>query len=335
MAGKGDCTGASEQIARKQARASGHPPLYAAMSREEFSERVSRAFGMLKECSLCPRACGVDRTEGQRGFCRTLDKPFVSSWGPHFGEEPPLVGPHNMKAGSGAIFFGNCNLGCIFCQNWTISHHRGGSDTAEGAEISTERLASIMLELQDAGCHNINLVTPTHQMPMILKALGAAKDRGLALPVVYNTGGYDSLEAVRLLSGIVDIYMPDFKYWDPEMAAKYSLARDYPETAKAAIREMHRQVGDLVIENGVAIRGLLLRHLVLPCGIAGTKDVVKFVSEEISKNTYINIMDQYHPCFKAFEHPPLDRRITEGEYEEAVRAATEAGLRRIAGVTVQ
>jgi putative pyruvate formate lyase activating enzyme len=292
---------------------------------EALSDKVRAAEEILKDCHLCPRRCGVDRTRGEKGFCRVLDRPFVSSWGPHFGEERPLVG----RFGSGTIFFAGCNLGCIFCQNWTISH------LMEGGEVSFEKLAGVMLELRDAGCHNINLVTPTHQMPMILRALLIARGKGLDLPIVYNTGGYDSLEALRILDGVVDIYMPDFKYSDPEQAKRYSKAPDYPEAAEAAIREMHRQVGDLVMDaQGIALRGLLVRHLVMPGGVAGTAEVVRFIAEEISKDTYINIMDQYHPCYKAFEHPPLDRRITSEEYREAIRLALRAGLRRIDGITV-
>ncbi len=290
-----------------------------------LAEKVKTAEEILKSCTLCPRECKVDRTAGKFGFCRTGDKPFVSSWGPHFGEERPLVGTH----GSGTIFFGNCNLGCIFCQNYTISH------LGEGSEMSFERLAEVMLELQGRGCHNINLVTPTHQMPMILRALSMAARKGLTIPIVYNCGGFESLEAVKLLDGVVDIYMPDFKYADPDMSFKYSKAKDYPSVAKAVIREMHHQVGDLVMdESGVAMKGLLLRHLVLPEGVAGTGEVVRFIAEEISKNTYVNIMDQYRPCYKAFDNPPLDRRITGKEFTEAVKLAREAGLTRLDSVTV-
>lgn len=192
-----------------------------------------------------------------------------------------------------------------------------------------------MLEIQDMGCHNINLVTPTHQMPMILHSLAIASEKGLNIPIVYNCGGYESLEAIKILDGVIDIYMPDFKYSDPEMALKYSKAKDYPQVARAVIKEMHRQVGDLIIdERGIALRGLLIRHLVLPEGIAGTGEVVRFIAEEISKDTYVNIMDQYYPCYKAFEHPPLDRRITTREYSEAINLALRAGLRRIDGITV-
>ncbi len=299
-------------------------PLYLGLGDNELRERIKNAFELIKGCRLCPRQCGVDRTEGETGFCRTADIAIVSSWGPHFGEESPLVGRH----GSGTIFFTHCNLGCLFCQNYTISH------LGEGMEVSSERLASIMLELQGLGCHNINLVTPTHQVPMILDALPHAIERGLSVPIVYNTGGYDSVETLRLLEGIVDIYMPDFKYADPEVARRYSLAEDYPDVAKAAIKEMHRQVGDLVIRDGIALRGLLVRHLVLPEGLAGTEEVVRFIAEEISPNTYLNIMAQYHPCYKAFDYPPLDRRISSREYKEALNAAIKAGIKRIDGVTI-
>lgn len=300
-------------------------PAYKRLSTQELWEKVRNAEAILKKCTLCPRNCGVDRTSGEKGVCKTGDKPFVSSWGPHFGEERPLVG----RFGSGTIFFSYCNLKCIYCQNWTISH------LGEGKEVSHERLAEIMLEVQEMGCHNINLVTPTHQMPMILHSLAIASEKELNIPIVYNCGGYESLEAIKMLDDVIDIYMPDFKYSDPEMAMKYSKAKAYPAVAKAVIKEMHRQVGDLIIdEKGIALRGLLVRHLVLPEGIAGTGEFVRFIAEEISKNTYINIMDQYYPCYKAFDYPPLDRRITTSEYSEAINMALKAGLRRIDGVTV-
>lgn len=300
-------------------------PAYKGLSTKEFWERVKTAEAILKECTLCPRNCGVDRTAGERGVCKTGDGPLVASWGPHFGEEMPLVG----RFGSGTIFFSFCNLKCIFCQNWTISH------LGEGEEVSFERLAEIMLEIQRMGCHNINLVTPTHQMPMILHSLAIAARIGLNVPIIYNCGGYESLEAIRILDGVIDIYMPDFKYSDPDMAMKYSKAKDYPLVAKAVIKEMHRQVGDLIIDDrGIALRGLLVRHLVLPGGIAGTAEIIRFIAEEISKDTYINIMNQYYPCYKAFEHPPLDRRITTQEYAEAIDMALKAGLRRIDGITI-
>jgi putative pyruvate formate lyase activating enzyme len=300
-------------------------PSYLNLLEEVWVEKISLLEDVLKRCTLCPRDCEVDRTSGEKGFCRTGILPFISSYGPHYGEERPLVG----RFGSGTIFFGNCNLACIYCQNYTISQ------LGEGVEVSFERLANIMISLQEQGCHNINLVTPTHQVPMILKSLYIAKGKGLKIPIVYNCGGYEAIETLKVLDGIVDIYMPDFKYADPEKGLKYSKVKDYPKFAKAAIKEMYRQVGDLVInKGGIAARGLLVRHLVLPEGIAGTEEVVRFIVEEISKNTYINIMDQYHPCFKAFDHPPLNRRITTREYEDAINIAIKFGLKRIDGVTV-
>ena len=300
-------------------------PAYLQLPPGVLADKVREGEEILKECTLCPRNCRVDRTSGQRGFCKTGDMPFISSYGAHFGEEKPLVG----KFGSGTIFMGHCNLGCIFCQNYSISH------LGEGVEVSFEKLAEIMLSLQKEGCHNVNFVTPTHQLPMLLRSLLIASEKGLKLPIVYNCGGYESLHVVEMLNGVVDIYMPDLKYTDPAMALKYSKAEGYPEAAKASLKEMHRQVGDLLIDKrGIALRGLLVRHLVLPGGIAGTADVVQFIAEEISKNTYINIMDQYHPCYKAFDHPPLDRRITTEEYAEAVELAEEAGLTRIDGITI-
>lgn len=300
--------------------AKGFVVAYLKLSRKELRERIRSAEEILKDCTLCPRNCRVDRTAGKLGFCRTGDKPFVSSYNPHFGEERPLVG----RYGSGTIFFTNCNLGCLFCQNWTISH------LGEGGIVSFEELARMMITLQNLGCHNINLVTPTHQVPMILRSLEIAIDKGLNVPIVYNCGGYESIDTLRILEGIIDIYMPDFKYSDPEVAKRYSKAKDYPQIAKMAIKEMHRQVGDLIIDDrGIALRGLLVRHLVLPEGLAGTEEVVRFLVEEISPNTYTNIMAQYYPCYKAFEHPPLDRRITQEEYRKARESAIKAGLRRL------
>jgi len=297
---------------------------YLALSPALIEAKASAAWELLKDCTVCPRLCHVDRTAGEKGFCRTLDRPFISSWGPHFGEERPITGTR----GSGTIFFANCNLCCLYCQNWSISQK------AEGTPVSTEKLADIMLELQDSGCHNINLVSPSHQVPMFLKALMAAIKKGLRVPIVYNTGGYDMVETLKLLEGVVDIYMPDFKYWDPETAGKLSGAPDYPERARAAFKEMHRQVGDLVMENNVALKGLLVRHLVLPGGLSGTAEVMRFIAREISKDAYVNIMDQYYPCYKAWSYPPMDRRITTLEYDEALNAAARAGIKRIDGVTV-
>jgi putative pyruvate formate lyase activating enzyme len=245
---------------------------------------------------------------------------MVSSYGPHFGEEAPLVG----KRGSGTIFLTNCNLSCLFCQNYSISQ------LGEGEMVSKEELAYMMLYLQAKGCHNINLVSPTHVVPQILEALKIAIERGLDLPLVYNTGGYDSVETLKLLDGIVDIYMPDMKYSDEKIAQELSGIKNYPQVNKAAVKEMYRQVGDLQInEEGIAQRGLLLRHLVLPHGLAGTEEMVNFVSKEISPNTYINIMAQYRPCYKAHDIPSLARPISTAEFQEAVKLAHQAGLSRL------
>jgi len=294
-------------------------PAYLLLPGGVLKERVMIAERILRECTLCPRNCRVDRHHLKKGFCKTGDLPFVSSYNPHFGEEAPLVGSH----GSGTIFFSGCNLGCIFCQNYSISH------LLEGTEVSLERLAGMMLELQGLGCHNINLVTPTHQVPMILGALEIAVGKGLSIPLVYNCGGYESVETLRLLDGIVDIYMPDIKFADSKIGFRYTKARNYFQKAKAAVREMHRQTGDLVMDSsGLALRGLLVRHLVLPNNLAGTRKVLEFIAS-VSKNTYINIMDQYHPCYKAVGDPELGRRITRTEYEEAVEAALDLGIVRI------
>jgi putative pyruvate formate lyase activating enzyme len=262
----------------------------------------------------------VNRQAGDAGKCRISREAMVSSYGPHFGEEAPLVGRH----GSGTIFFTNCNLRCLFCQNYSISQ------LGEGQKVSKEELAYRMLFLQAKGCHNINLVSPTHVVPQILEALELAVESGLHLPLVYNSGGYDSVETLKILDSIVDIYMPDMKYDDEETARELSGIENYPEINKAAIKEMHRQTGDLEInEEGVAQRGLLVRHLVLPHGLAGTKGIVNFLATEISPNTYVNIMAQYHPCYKVFEIPGLGRRISSAELQEALSLAQESGLRRL------
>ena len=283
-------------------------------------ERIESAFALLESCTLCPRACRVNRLKGERGSCRAGYLPEVSSYSPHFGEESPLVGLH----GSGTIFLTHCNLRCSFCQNFSISH------LGEGREVSFERLARMMLEIQDLGCHNINFVTPTHYVPQILEALAAAVGLGLRIPLVYNSSGYDSVETLQLLEGIFDIYMPDFKFARPEPAREYCHAPDYPETARSAIKEMHRQAGDLEIdESGLARRGLLVRHLVLPEGLAGTEEVVRFLAAEVSPNTYVNIMDQYHPCGDIRPRSPLGRRLTGDEYRKALDLARAAGLTRL------
>ena len=285
----------------------------------ELEKRVEALYSLLEECSLCPNNCGVNRLKGEKGLCQLLDKPMVSSYGPHFGEERPLVG----EGGSGAIFFTYCNMRCVYCQNWEISH------LGEGDVISVEDLARIMLILQMWGCHNINLVTPTHQVPFIVKAIYIAAKQGLNLPIVYNCGGYESLEVLKLLEGIVDIYMPDIKYMDDQTALKLSKIKGYSQVVKQAVKEMHRQVGDLVIEGGIAKRGLLVRHLVLPGGLSQTEDVVKFIAEEISRKTYFNLMDQYRPCGDAWKYPPLDRKLIKEEWEEALKVVEKYGLERL------
>lgn len=298
-------------------------PSYIKLKRTgEIHERVEAAYGlMLSFCELCPRCCGVDRASGRMGVCRTGILPVVSSYGPHFGEEPPLVGLH----GSGAIFFGNCNLQCIFCQNYEIS--RGGANR----EISIEGLADIMLSLERQGCHNINLVTPTHQLPQILSALEIAIEAGLDIPLVYNCGGYEPVKALSILDGIVDIYMPDAKYGSNEVGLQLSGVPDYWDRNREALREMHSQVGDLTMDDrGIAEHGLLVRHLVLPDGLAGTREVMHFLANEISRDTYVNIMEQYRPAYKAVGHPQIGRRVTHEEYLEAIEIASAEGLWRFA-----
>jgi putative pyruvate formate lyase activating enzyme len=287
----------------------------------ELKRRIEETHSMLEECRLCGRECRVNRLESTKGaVCRTGEKALVSSFNAHFGEEDPLVGQH----GSGTIFFTNCNLKCQFCQNCEISQ------LGEGREVSLEEIASMMLHLQGRGCHNINFVSPTHVIPQIMAALLIAADKGLQVPLVHNTGGYDSLEALRLLDGIVDIYMPDMKYADQEAGRKYSKVKDYPQVNQAAVKEMHHQVGDLVMdERGIAQRGLLIRHLVLPNGLAGTAEIVKFLAQEISPQTYLNVMAQYRPMYKAHEYPKINRRPTLEELQEAINLAQEAGLTRL------
>lgn len=262
----------------------------------------------------------MNRLENQKGFCRTGRRAVLSSYGPHFGEEDPLVG----EGGSGTIFFTHCNLLCLFCQNYEISH------LGEGREVGAEGLARVMLDLQRRGCVNINFVSPSHVVPQILEALAVAVPEGLKVPLVYNTGGYDCVETLGLLEGVVDIYLPDLKFMDGAFGREYCRAEDYPEKARAAIREMHRQTGDLEINRrGVAERGLLVRHLVLPDGLAGTREAMRFLAREISPRTYVNLMAQYRPCGRAGEHPPLNRRPNSAEFEEAIRMAGEEGIRRL------
>ena len=285
-----------------------------------LAEKIESAREIIKSCTLCPRQCKVDRTVGETGVCKTGDKAYVSSFNAHFGEEGPLVGTY----GSGTIFFTHCNLLCIFCQNYDISH------LGQGEEVSDEQLAGIMLTLQKKGCHNINFVTPSHVVPQILSALGIAVQNGLSLPLVYNTGGYDAVETLTLLDGVVDIYMPDFKFWDPMTAKATCNAKDYPEVAQKALFEMHRQVGDLFIdETGIAKRGILLRHLVLPHGLSGTREIMRFIARKISKNTYVNIMPQYRPCGRAGDVQELSFHLSQKDYETALQAAKKEGIQRL------
>ncbi len=285
-----------------------------------LQDKIGAALARLASCDLCPRRCGVNRIKEEKGTCRASYLPEVSSYSPHFGEERPLVGLH----GSGTIFLAHCNLRCRFCQNYSISH------LGEGRDVSFERLAGMMVELQNLGCHNINFVTPTHYVPQILKALLIAVETGLRVPLVYNSSGYDAVETLVLLDGVFDIYMPDIKFSSADPAAEYCSAADYPEAARRAVKEMHRQTGDLVLDDrGIALRGLLVRHLVLPEGLAGTREVMRFLATEVSKNTYVNIMDQYYPCGDVSHRSPLSRRITQEEYETAVSAAREKGITRL------
>jgi putative pyruvate formate lyase activating enzyme len=285
-----------------------------------LQERIESALSILENCRLCPRHCEVNRLEGELGVCRTGRKAVVSSYSPHFGEEDPLVG----REGSGTIFMTHCNLGCAFCQNYEISH------LSEGVKVSSSDLAQMMLTLQRRGCHNINFVTPTHMVPQILEALQEAIEGGLKVPLVYNCGGYEEVDTLRLLDGIFDIYMPDFKFWDPEVAARFCSAPDYVEKACAAVKEMHRQVGDLTLDaERIAQRGLLIRHLVMPEGLAGTREVMRFLANEVSKDTYVNVMSQYRPCGEAHNFPELRRPVTAGEFRDAVSMAQEEGIHRL------
>ncbi len=296
-------------------------PAYLTLLRSgELARRVKQAYDHLTSCDLCGWQCRKNRKLGELGVCRTGERARVSSFGPHFGEEDPLRGWN----GSGTIFFTRCNLHCQYCQNYEISQSDAGED------VEPEDLAAMMLDLQRLGCHNINLVSPSHVVAPILAAVAIAAQAGLRIPLVYNTGGYDSLAALRLLEGVVDIYMPDMKYADAAIAWRYSKVKDYPAVNQAAVREMHRQVGDLQMdEHGVAWRGLLVRHLILPSGLAGTAEIVRFLAREISPNTYLNLMDQYRPCYRAHLYPELRRPIHAEEYRHAIRMAQEAGLQRL------
>ncbi|KAA0255073.1 radical SAM protein [Acidobacteria bacterium ACD] len=296
------------------------PAYRALLEGGELRRRAGLARARLGDCTLCPRACHADRTAGPSAGCRTGALARVASYGPHHGEEAPLRG----RLGSGTVFFSGCSLRCVFCQNFTTSQ------LLEGPELTDEELARVFLDVAASGCHNLNLVTPSHVVPQVLSALLLAAERGLSIPVVWNSSGYDSLEALALLDGVVDVYMPDLKYADEATPRRLSGVPGYPEAAFAAVREMHRQVGDLVLDgDGLAVRGLLVRHLVLPGGLAGTAAVLRFLATEVSRRTYLNLMDQYHPAFRAREHPPLDRRPTSRELDEAFEEARRLGLTRL------
>jgi putative pyruvate formate lyase activating enzyme len=285
-----------------------------------LQERIIEAFDRLEACDLCPRNCGVNRLAGEEGYCKTGRRARIASAAPHFGEEAPLVG----RRGSGTIFVSSCNLLCTFCQNFDISHYN------QGDFVNSSHLASLMVSLVDQGCHNINFVTPTHVVPQILEALPIAIERGLKIPLVYNTGGYDNVSTLELLEGVFDIYMPDMKFWEERWSDVYCNAPDYRDRASEALKEMHRQVGDLVIDDwGIATRGLLVRHLVMPNDVSGTREVMEFLAKEISPETYVNVMAQFWPCFVGGADPKINRRISNQEFRQAVQWAKEAGLKRL------
>jgi putative pyruvate formate lyase activating enzyme len=285
-----------------------------------LKKKTVKAYSLLKSCVLCPRRCGVDRVAGETGTCKTAGRAWVSSYNPHFGEEEPLVGTH----GSGTIFFTHCNLMCLFCQNFEISHE------GVGQEVSDAELAGIMLSLQNQGCHNINFVSPSHVVPQILSAVEIAVQHGLSVPLVFNTGGYDRVSTLKLLEGVFDIYMPDFKFWDSGVAESACQAADYPEVARSALIEMHRQVGDLIIDDAaVARRGLLVRHLILPEGLAGTREIMRFIAQKISPDSYVNVMSQYRPCGRAGELDGFKSPLSAKAYSRAVTAAKEEGITRL------
>lgn len=288
----------------------------------ELQRRIEEALARLADCTLCPRQCHANRLEDDPvgSYCGIGRHAWVSSAFPHHGEEPCLRGWN----GSGTIFFSGCNLKCVFCQNNDISWQR------TGYPADARRLAHLMIHLQEQGCHNINFVTPSHVIPHILEALPIAIEKGLRVPLVYNSSGYDSVEALRLLDGVIDIYMPDMKFTDPNVSQRLAHAPDYWDVCREAIREMHRQVGDLVLDNyGLAVRGLLVRHLVMPNGLAGTEEVMRFLAEEISPNTYVNIMAQYRPEGHAWEIPEIARRCADDEYRQALAIARAVGLHRL------
>ena len=296
------------------------PSYLKAYKDKSLEHKIGTALAILESCELCPRKCRVNRLENKKGVCQTGRHALVASFAPHFGEEAPLVG----RYGSGTIFFNGCNLMCAFCQNYDISHE------INGEEIEASKLADIMLSLQEQKVHNINFVSPSHVVPQILEALPHAIEKGLNIPLVYNSGGHDSADTLKLLDGIFDVYMPDFKFSSDLSAIFYCKAPDYPEVVKSALKEMHRQVGDLVLdENHRAIKGLIVRHLVMPEHVAETKDAMNFLANEISENTYVNIMDQYHPCGDISDLPGITRKLTSEEFQEALDEAKAEGITRL------
>jgi putative pyruvate formate lyase activating enzyme len=297
------------------------PPYLALHASGELRERAQAAMRLLDgRCLVCPRLCKVDRLADRAGLCRVGRHAVVASHFPHFGEEDCLRG----SRGSGTIFFSGCNLRCVFCQNHDISWQ------LRGERATPERLAEMMLELQAIGCHNINWVTPEHVVPQVLEALPLAVEGGLRLPLVYNTSAYDSPDSLALMDGVVDVYMPDFKLWSSDLARRYLAKRDYPEVARHSLREMHRQVGELVLdERGMARRGLIVRHLVMPGLLAETEAILRFVAEELGPDTYVNLMAQYYPAGRTTEFPEIDRHIHRSEYERALELARELGLRHL------
>jgi putative pyruvate formate lyase activating enzyme len=285
--------------------------------KKTLKEAINITYKRMESCELCPRRCGVNRLNDEKGFCGIGAKAVVSSSGPHYGEESVLVG----SGGSGTIFFAGCNLGCVFCQNYDISQFRHGS------EVEIDDMVNMMMQLQKRGCVNINLVTPTHVAPHIIESVFIARKDGLTIPVVYNCGGYESIKTLKLLEGTIDIYMPDAKYLNYDSSKKYSFAHDYPDVMRLALLEMHRQVGDLEIKGGIAVRGLLVRHLVMPNDIACSKDIIDFITNEISANTYVNVMEQYRPTFKAHKFPEINRSLTYHEFNTVYEYAKNQGLR--------
>lgn len=314
-----------------------YPAYLESFNNGNLEKIIQKTFALLESCSICPRKCGVNRIKNQLGFCKTGLNAKVCSFMPHHGEEPPISG----ERGSGTIFFSHCNMACVYCQNYKFSQ------LGEGREVDSEELADFMLQLQSLGCHNINLVTPTHVMPQILKALNIAIRDGLKIPLVYNTGGYELPQILKLLDGIVDIYLPDMRYTENDSAIKYSCAPDYPQYNQAAVNEMHRQVGVAKIDNqGIIRRGLIIRHLVLPHQIAGTDKIMEFIAHQLSKDTYISLMSQYFPCYRAAEFKEISRRITPEEYRNAQMSMKKyglyngwtqesIGLKRFAGINIK